>query len=87
MQYDNTNLDREILIGEPLTDREIEMLRLTAKGMTAREIAKELFLAPETVRGHKKAAIHKLDAKNGAHAVAIAIGLGIVNIDEIVTVE
>lgn len=87
MQYDNTNLKRELLVGEALSDRDISILRLTAKGLTANEIGKRLHLSPETVRGYKKAAIYKLDAKNSCNAVAIAIALGVINVDEFVKVE
>ena len=86
-EYDNTNLQRELLIGEPLTDQEIEVLRLTAKGFTANEIGTELFLSPETVRGYKKRIIYKLDVKNSCHAVAVGIALGIVNVDEMVEID
>lgn len=86
-EYDNTNLERELLAGEPLTDQEIEILRLTAKGFTAVEIATEKHLAPETVKGYKKRIIYKLDVKNSCHAVAVGIALGIVNVDEMVEVD
>ena len=86
-EYDNTNLERELLVGEPLTDQEIEVLRLTAKGYTAIEVGAELHLSPETVKGYKKRIIYKLDLKNSCHAVAVGIALGIVNVDEMIEVE
>ena len=86
-KYDNTNLQRELLVGVPLNDRDIRLLRYIAKGMSATEIGKRMHLSPETVKSYKKEAIYKLDAKNGANAVAIAIALGVVNVDEFVNVE
>lgn len=86
-EYDNTNLKRELLVGEALSDRDIRVLRYVAKGLTADEIGERMHLSPETVRGYKKEAIYKLDAKNSCNAVAIAIALGVVNVDEFVKVE
>jgi DNA-binding NarL/FixJ family response regulator len=37
----------------PLTDRELEVLRLMCKHMTSAEIAKELFVSPDTIKYHK----------------------------------
>ena len=70
----------EILEGEPLTDREIEVLYGMAIGDTADKIGKYLFLSPDTVKDYRKRAIAKLGARNNVHAVAVAIGKGIVNI-------
>ena len=86
-QYDNTNLLREILEGEPLTEREVEVLQLTAHGLSSIEIGEKLHLSPETVKGYKKRMIYKLDVKNSCHAVAVGIALGIVNIEEFVKID
>jgi two-component system nitrate/nitrite response regulator NarL len=71
---------REILEGEPLTDREIEMLYGMALGDTAQQHGEKMHLGKETIRSHRKNAIAKLGARNSAHAVALAIGKGILNI-------
>lgn len=86
-EYDNTNLKRELLVGAPLNDRDMRILRYMAKGYTVKEIGERMHLSPETIKSYKKEAIYKLDAKNGANAVAIAIALGVVNVDEFVNVE
>ena len=56
-----------------LTQREREVLRLLADGLTNEEIGKELFISPETVRTHVRKAMAKLDADTRTQAVAKAI--------------
>lgn len=56
-----------------LTDRERELLKLVSEGYTNAEIANKIFLSPETVRGYRKNLLYKLDAKNTAMLVKIAI--------------
>lgn len=56
----------------PLTEREIEVLKLMAKGMSNKEIAKRLFIAVGTVKIHVKNILGKLQAGNRTKAVAQA---------------
>ncbi|WP_339268963.1 response regulator transcription factor [Paenibacillus sp. FSL W8-0187] len=56
----------------PLSEREIEMLRLTKEGMTTGEISNALFLTRGTVRNYLSSAIQKLAAESRQQAVAIA---------------
>jgi two-component system response regulator DesR len=58
--------------GRPLSDREREVLRLTAEGAPVREIAAELFLSPGTVRNLTSSAIKKLSGRNRFDAACIA---------------
>lgn len=51
-----------------LTDREVQILRLVADGLTDREIAETLVLSPRTVEGHVARLIHKLGARNRTEA-------------------
>ena len=67
----------EILEGEPLTDREAAVLAGAAEGETAEQTGKRLFLASETVKGYRKRVIAKLGARNGTHAVALALRNGL----------
>ncbi|MCY7769417.1 response regulator transcription factor [Bacillus haynesii] len=60
----------------PLTEREQEILRLAALGMTTKEIAAELFLSAGTVRNYISEIMHKLDAKNRTEAAKVAEGEG-----------
>jgi LuxR family maltose regulon positive regulatory protein len=57
---------------EPLTDRELDVLRLMAEGLKYREIAERLFVSLNTVRFHVKAIYGKLDANNRTKAIEIA---------------
>jgi len=58
--------------GNPLTDREKEILKLAAEGKTAKEIASELFLSPGTVRNYISEVISKLQVKNRIEAITVA---------------
>ncbi|UQZ85266.1 Transcriptional regulatory protein DegU [Paenibacillus konkukensis] len=56
----------------PLTEREREVLRLVAEGLSAGEIAKSLFLSGGTVRNYISEIMQKLEAKNRIDAISIA---------------
>lgn len=56
-----------------LTQREREVLRLLADGLSNEQIGKLLFISPETVRTHIRKAMGKLDADTRTEAVAKAI--------------
>ncbi|MBO3749445.1 response regulator transcription factor [Streptosporangiaceae bacterium NEAU-GS5] len=60
----------------PLSAREVEVLRLTAEGATPEEIAKQLFLSPGTVRNYLTSSVTKLNARNKIDAVRIAGDMG-----------
>jgi LuxR family maltose regulon positive regulatory protein len=62
---------------EPLTERELEVLRLIAGGLSNREIARELVVAVSTVKTHINHIYGKLDVKNRTQAVARARTLGL----------
>lgn len=55
---------------EQLTNREEEVLRLVAQGLTNREIAEDLFIAEGTVKSHIHRILGKLDAVNRHEAAA-----------------
>ncbi|MFC1996516.1 LuxR C-terminal-related transcriptional regulator [Chloroflexota bacterium] len=57
---------------EPLTDRELEVLRLMAEGLTYREIANQIIVSLNTVRTHVKNIYSKLDAHKRSQAIATA---------------
>jgi DNA-binding CsgD family transcriptional regulator len=60
-----------------LTSREIEILRLVAKGKTSDEVAGELRISEVTVKWHIGNAMRKLGASSRAEAVATAMRLGL----------
>jgi DNA-binding NarL/FixJ family response regulator len=64
-----------------LTTREIEVLRLVAKGMRNKEIAAKLKISDETAQGHVKNILAKLSVHDRTEAVAVAIRRGIVHLD------
>jgi DNA-binding CsgD family transcriptional regulator len=61
-----------------LTKREIDALRLIARGATDRDVARKLGISPSTAHEHFEKAKRKLKASNRAEAIAIAVSLAIV---------
>ena len=64
---------------EPPTEREIEVLRLIAQGLSNQTIADRLFLSLNTVKSHTRNIYGKLGVHNRTHAVGKAIALGIIS--------
>jgi DNA-binding NarL/FixJ family response regulator len=67
----------EHAIDGALTPREIDVLRLISGGNANKEIAVQLSLTEETVKGHVKNILAKLGAKDRTHAVTIGLKRGI----------
>jgi RNA polymerase sigma factor (sigma-70 family) len=61
-----------------LTDRESEILKLVAHGMTNEQIAEQLVISPATVKTHLARVMNKLDAHDRAQLVVIAYETGLV---------
>ena len=57
---------------EPLSQRELEILKLIAQGLSNREIGGRLFLALDTVKGHNRRIFDKLQVQSRTEAVARA---------------
>ena len=64
-------------LAEPLSQREFEVLRLIAEGLSNREIGERLFLAVITVKGHNRNIFRKLQVRRRTEAVARAHELGL----------
>jgi LuxR family maltose regulon positive regulatory protein len=62
---------------ESLSQRELEILRLIAQGLSNREICERLFLALDTVKGHNRRIFDKLQVQRRTEAVARAHELGL----------
>jgi two-component system response regulator DesR len=60
----------------PLTDRELDVLRLASEGSTTAEIAGHLCLSVGTVRNYLSRAITKTGGRNRVDAIRIAVGAG-----------
>lgn len=67
---------------EPLTPRELEVLRLVAQGRTNREIAQGLIVAVGTIKVHMEHILDKLGATDRTQAAVRAVELGIVSVEE-----
>ena len=63
---------------DPLSPRELELLRLVAQGLSNQEIGKRLFLALDTVKGHNRRIYAKLQVQRRTEAVARARELGLI---------
>ncbi|MDP9070429.1 MAG: response regulator transcription factor [Actinomycetota bacterium] len=65
--------DKQQYSAPSLTAREIEVLRLVAKGMSNREIAEELYISENTVKNHVRNILEKLHLHNRMEAVMYAM--------------
>ena len=65
---------------DALTPREIDVLRLIARGNANKIIAAELSLTEETVKSHIRNILSKLGANDRTHAVAIGLKRGIIGL-------
>lgn len=68
------------VVDDPLSAREIEILKLIAEGKANKQIAWELGLSEETVKAHLKTVYAKLDVADRTHAVTVAARRGIIEL-------
>lgn len=61
-----------------LTEREVEVLRLTATGATNREIARELFVSEATIKSHLSHIFGKLEVDSRSRAIRVAEDAGLI---------
>ena len=61
-----------------LTERELEILRLVARGKENSAIAEELFISPKTVKNHVASILGKLHIENRIQAAVVAVRAGLV---------
>ncbi len=66
-----------VATGEPLSDRERQIIRALAGSLTQREIGRELYLSFNTVKGYTRTAYRKLGVSSRAEAVVRARDLGL----------
>ena len=65
--------DRQQVPTPRLTDREMEVLKLVAKGLNNRDIAKQLFISENTVKNHIRNMLEKLQMKSRMEAAMFAV--------------
>ena len=65
---------------DALTAREVDVLRLIAHGNANKEIAAQLSITEETVKGYVKNILAKLGAKDRTHAVTIGLKRGVIDL-------
>jgi DNA-binding NarL/FixJ family response regulator len=73
----------ELDIGEVLSEREREVVKLTAEGYTAQQGAEMLSLSPKTVETYRHRAMQKLGLTNRAELVRYALRAGMLSEDEV----
>jgi DNA-binding NarL/FixJ family response regulator len=66
---------------DTLTPREQQVMRLLADGLSAKDIAKELFISPKTVENHRTNIMNKLDLHSTMELVRYAARLGLIDVD------
>jgi NarL family two-component system response regulator LiaR len=69
------------LTEEPLTEREVEVLKLVARGMPNQEIAETLVISERTVRTHVSNILDKLHLANRTQAALYALREGLASLD------
>lgn len=62
----------------PLTARELELVALAVQGLSARDIAEQLYLSESTVKSHFTSIYRKLRVSDRAAAVAQSIRMGLI---------
>jgi DNA-binding NarL/FixJ family response regulator len=72
---------RHVVLDEPLTARELEVLRLLASGSSTNTSAERLGISTATLRAHVQAILRKLGAHSRLEAVAEAARLGLITLD------
>jgi DNA-binding NarL/FixJ family response regulator len=65
-----------------LTQREVEVLRLTAKGLRNRDIGRVIGRTEETVKVHLKHIMAKLGVEDRTEAVTLGLQRGIIHLDD-----
>jgi two-component system, NarL family, nitrate/nitrite response regulator NarL len=70
--------DAEVRRLEPLTKRELEVLRALTEGLSTPEICDRLFISPNTLRTHVQNIIGKLQVHSKLEAVAVGLRYGLV---------
>lgn len=76
---------KQPLTPDPLTKREVDVVRLVAQGFTNRQIASQLVIGEATVRTHVGNILNKLRLANRVQATLYALRVGLTSLDEMDT--
>jgi two-component system, NarL family, response regulator LiaR len=74
-------LTQPTAVGDALTDREIEVLRLAARGLTNKQIGGELAISSRTVQNHLASVYAKLGVASRTEAVTVALQRAIIRLE------
>jgi NarL family two-component system response regulator LiaR len=74
---------KQPLTPDPLTEREVDIVRLVAQGLSNRQIADQLVIGEATVRTHVGNVLNKLHLANRVQATLYALREGLTSLDEI----
>jgi two-component system response regulator DevR len=69
-------VEPESTAAEALSGQQMVILRLIAQGLASREIATQLYLSENTVKGYVQEILHRLGVKNRTEAVMVAVKQG-----------
>ena len=75
-----TELSRQVTTPEVLSEREIEVLALLARGASNKIIADSLNIGQSTVKTHIQSIFHKLEVNDRTEAVTVAVKKGIISL-------
>lgn len=75
-------MKRPAAVEEPLTGRELEVMRLVSRGLTNREIAERLVISERTVRTHISRILDKLNLINRTQVALYALRRGWASLEE-----
>ena len=64
-----------------LTAREQEVMRMLAEGLTAKDVAKKLYISPKTVENHRTNLMKKLGLNSTVELIRYAARLGLIDLD------
>jgi DNA-binding NarL/FixJ family response regulator len=70
------------LTSDALSAREIEVLRMVGEGCSNKIVADRLKISEDTVKGHMRSILSKLNASDRTHAVMIAVRRGFIEADQ-----
>jgi len=68
---------------EPLSDRELEVLKLAAKGMSNKDIAEKLFLSVRTVKAHLSTIFNKVNVASRTEAIVKGVREGWITLEDL----